>query len=275
MRFGICANPGSFPARSGETPAAALRRSLATLRDEGADYIEFTVSAVFPEGSAQEFDQLYAALEGAALKAEAFNSFIPKHHSITGPSVNLEKVLAYCRVALERCKALGGDVVVLGSAGARKIPDGFDHARGEAQFVEFCRALDPLAVEIGIDIAIEPLNSKEDNLVRTVEHGIRLVDTIKGKRIHLLADLYHMAEDKEPVTNAAKAGARLVHTHVADLGRVAPGFAPNGEEDFVGFFRALKSAKYDRRCSFEGRFESIEKQSKPLLKLLKRRWKEA
>ncbi len=196
MRFGICANPGSFPARAGETPAAALRRGLSALRDDGADYIEFTVSAVFPEGSAQEFDQLYAALDGAELRVEAFNSFIPKHHSITGPSVNLERVLAYCRVALERCKAVGADVVVLGSAGARTVPDGFDHARGEAQFVEFCRALDPMAVEIGIDIAIEPLNGKEDNLVRTVEHGIRLVDTIKGKRIHLLADLYHMSEDK-------------------------------------------------------------------------------
>lgn len=275
MRFGICANPGSFPARAGETAAAALKRGLSTLRDEGADYIEFTVSAVFPEGSVEEFEQLRTALEGAALRVEAFNSFIPKHHSITGPSVDLSKVLAYCRVALQRCKAIGGEVVVLGSAGARKVPEGFDHARGEAQFIEFCRALDPLAVEVGIDIAIEPLNGKEDNLIRTVEHGIRLVDAIQGKRIRLLADLYHMAEDKEPVANAARAGARLIHTHVADIGRVAPGFAASGEEDFVGFFRALKSAGYDRRCSFEGRFDSIEKQSNPLLDLLKRRWQEA
>ena len=274
MRFGICAGPNSFPPNAGETPAAATKRFLAFVRDAGADYIEFTVSAVAPEGSPAEFEQLQSALSGAALRAEAFNSFIPGHHPITGPAVNLAAGLKYCQVALQRCKAVGADVVVLGSGRARRIPDGFERATAEAQFVKFCQELDPIADAIGIDIAIEPLNTKEDNLINTVSAGAKLVDTIGRKRIQLLADLYHMSEDKEPVANVAAAGSRLIHTHLADLGRVAPGYA-QGEEDFLGFFKNLKKAKYDQRCSFEGKFDSVEKQTKPLVDLMKKRWAEA
>ena len=275
MRFGICAGPNSFSPNAGETQKDATRRLLAFVRDAGADYIEFTVGAVSPEGSAAEFEQLQSALSGAALRAEAFNSFIPGHHPITGPAVNLAALLKYCEIALQRCKAVGADVVVLGSGRARRIPDGFDRAAAEAQFVKFCQELDPIADAIGIDIAIEPLNVKEDNLVTTVSAGAKFVDTIARKRIKLLADLYHMSEDKEPVSNVAAAGARLIHTHLADLGRVAPGYAAQGEEDFKGFFKNLKKAGYDRRCSFEGKFDSIEQQTKPLLELMKKRWKEA
>jgi D-psicose/D-tagatose/L-ribulose 3-epimerase len=274
VRFGICASPSSFTPNPGETPTEALRRMLQLIREAGADYIEFTVGSVFPEGSVADFEALRAALEGAALRPEAFNTFIPKHHPITGPAVNMSALLKYCQTALQRCRALGGEIVVLGSGAARRIPDGFDRAAAQAQFVKFCQELDPIAEQAGVTIALEPLNTKEDNLLTSVKAGAALMDTVARKRIRLLADLYHMSEEKEPLSNVADAGARLVHSHLADLGRVAPGFAANGEEDFRGFFRNLKQANYDQRCSFEGRFESIEKQTKPLLDLLKKRWSE-
>lgn len=275
MRFGICCGPGSFTPQTQGQPLSAIPRLMQVLQDAGADYVEFTVGAVSPLAPEAEFESLRTALDPYPLKVEAFNSFIPGSHRITGPDVDLARVLDYCRTALRRCRALGGQVVVLGSSGARKAPEGFDLARAERQFVEFCLELGPVAEEAGIDIAIEPLNRNEDNLVLSVEHGIRLVDAISHPRIQLLADLYHMSEEKEPLDHIAAAGSRLRHTHCADLGRAAPGFAAAGEEDFAGFFRNLRRAGYDRRCSFEGVFTSIEAQSKPLLELLRRRWDES
>jgi sugar phosphate isomerase/epimerase len=275
VRFGICCGLGSFVAQIKDQPLSALPRLMDTLKSAGADYVEFGVATVMPEAPEQEFEKLQRAMAPCPLRAEAFNSFIPGKHRITGPDVNRKAVLDYCRVALRRCKALGGEVVVLGSAGARKVPDGFDPKKAEGQFIEFCRELNPIAEEIGIDIAIEPLNRKEDNLILSVEHGKRLVDAVAKPRIRLLADLYHMSEEKEPREVLAKTGACLCHTHLADLGRVAPGFAPNGEEDFIGFFRNLRKAGYDKRCSFEGSFKDIEQQSKPVIDLLRKRWAEA
>lgn len=275
MRFGICCGLGSFVAQIKDQPLSSLPKLMDTLKTAGADYVEFGVATVAPDGPEADFEKLRRAMAPCPLRAEAFNSFIPGKHRITGPEVNLKAVLAYCRAALRRCKALGGEVVVLGSSGARKVPEGFDAAKAESQFIEFCRELAPLADEIGIDIAIEPLNRKEDNLILSVAQGMRLVDAIGKARIRLLADLYHMSEEKEPREILAQAGARLCHTHLADLGRVAPGFAARGEEDFIGFFRNLRRAGYDRRTSFEGKADDLEKQSKPLLDLLKKRWAEA
>jgi len=273
MRFGICCGPGSFAPQVEDQPQSSLTKLVEVLQAAGADYIEFPVGAVMPAGGQAEWEELRDAMAPLALKVEAFNSFIPATHRITGPDVDLDAVLEYAGTALQRCKELGGAVVVLGSAGARRVPDGFDHTEAEQQFIEFARRLGPVAESVGIDIAIEPLNSKEDNLVLSVEQGARIVDEVGHPRIQLLADFYHMFEDGEPVENVAAAGARLRHTHLADIGRVAPGYA-EGEADFIGFFSNLRAAGYDGRCSFEGRIDDLEAQAKPLLDLMKQRFAE-
>ncbi|MBV9865253.1 MAG: sugar phosphate isomerase/epimerase [Abitibacteriaceae bacterium] len=275
MKFGICCGPGSFAPQVEGQPLSAVPPLMEGLQAAGADYVEFGVGAVMPAGGEAEFEKLRTALEPYPLKVEAFNSFIPAKHRITGPDVQLQEVLDYCRTALTRCQVLGGEVVVLGSAGARKVPAGFDPQEAEQQFIHFCRELGAVASEVGIDIAIEPLNSQEDNLILTVEQGARIMDEVGHPRIQLLADLYHMIEENEPVTAVAAAGKRLRHTHVADLGRVAPGYATEGEADFTGFFRNLRQTGYDARCSFEGKFDDITAQSKPLIDLLRQRWQEA
>lgn len=275
MRFGICCYPGVLVSEQKNEPLSALPQVMEVLQAAGADYLEFSVASVMPESDEHEFEKLKVALAPYTLRVEAFCSFIPRHFPIVGPLVDLGAVLNYCRTALRRCSAIGADVVVLGSAGARKIPPGFDRAKAEEQFIEFCRALGPVANDNGIDIAIEPLNQKEDNLIVSVEHGIRMVDAIAHPRIRLLADLYHIAVEKEPLSHVASGGHRLCHTHVADKGRAAPGFSQEGEEDFVGFFRQLRLAGYDGRCSFEGSFGDMKKQARPAMDLLRKRWIES
>lgn len=273
MKFGICCGPGSFAPQVKGQPLSALPQLMESMAEAGADYVEFGVGAVM--GSEEDFNLLREALAPLPLKVEAFNSFIPAQHRITGPDVKLDEALNYCRTAMARCRAIGADVIVLGSGGARRVPEGFEREQALAQFVEFGRALGPLAEEAGIDIAIEPLNKREDNLINSVAHGARLVDEIGHPRIQLLADLFHMFEDGESLYSVTMAGSKVKHTHVADLGRVPPGFASGGEANFKGFFRHLKGAGYEARCSFEGSFADIAAQSKPLLDLLKQRWHEA
>lgn len=273
MKFGICCGPGSFAPQVEGQALSALPRLMEVMQAAGADYVEFGVGAVM--GSEIEFEQLQNALSTLPLKVEAFNSFIPAKHRLTGPDVNLDDVLEYCCVALTRCKALGGAVVVLGSGGARRVVEGFEREEALQQFVEFGRLLGPIADEIGIDIAIEPLNKNEDNLINSVKHGAQLVDEINQPRIQLLADLYHMFADGESLYSVTAAGARIKHTHVADLGRVAPGYASGGEANFAGFFRELKAIGYEARCSFEGSSHDLVAQAKPMLDLLKKRWQQA
>lgn len=274
MQFGVCVDPKSLLQHQ---EAGDLSDFLDELKEAGVEYWEFPVgAAVAPEA---EWERLRAMVESTSLSVPAFNSFVPAVHRITGPDVNLPGVLDFCRLALHRCRALGGDVVVLGSAGARRVPPGFDPQRAQEQFVEFCRALGPLADAADMDIAIEPLNGQEDNLILSVTRGAEIMDEVAHPRIRLLADFYHMIEEQEPPAAAARAGARLRHTHLADLGRVVPGFAPEGEADFVGFFRALRESGYtDRpyaRCSFEGKMNDLQAQVPPMMDFLHARWRQS
>jgi sugar phosphate isomerase/epimerase len=123
MKFGICCGPTSL-AQEAENVSASVARLMAFMQEAGADYVEFGVGATLPEGDETEWETLRAAVSAQALRVEAFNSFIPGYHRITGPDVNLQRVLDYCRTALPRCKALGGEVVVLGSAARAKCPMG-------------------------------------------------------------------------------------------------------------------------------------------------------
>jgi sugar phosphate isomerase/epimerase len=108
-----------------------------------------------------------------------------------------------------------------------------------------------------------------------VHDGATIVEEVGHPNLQLLADLYHMAEEKEPVANVAEAGKLIRHTHLADRGRVAPGYSTQGEEDFIGFFRALRQAGYNARCSFEGSFSDMSTQLKPSLDLMRQRWEES
>lgn len=264
MKFGICTAPGALG-----DPA----RLLNTLAEAGADYVEWTVGSLM--ASESEFEKLRAIAQNGPIKPEAFCVFLPPHHRITGPNVNLTVALGYAGEAVRRIGLIGGEIVVLGSGSARKVPVGFSMDEARRQFEEFARELAPRAQENGVTVVIEPLNSKEDNLITSVEVGAQVTREIDRAAIRLLADFFHMNEDGEGVQSVLEAGGLLRHTHVADLGRVAPGFAKDGEADFLAFFGALKAVEYDARCSFEGKTDDLSRQAKPLLAHLRERFEQA
>ncbi len=274
MRFGICCGPGSFAPQVVNQPLSEVPALLDRICEAGAEYVEFPVGAVSPFDSEAKFEELLKTMQKAPLRAEAFNSFIPAQHRITGPDVKLADALAFCRTSLRRCKLLGGEVVVLGSSGARRYPAGFDAQRAQAQFVKFVREVAAIAGEIGIVVALEPLNSKEDNLLTSVAQGMALCQKLEHPNIQLLADSFHMFEDNEPFDVLPRVRSRLVHVHVASRRRGVPGAAPEDVPDFAGFFGGLRRAGYDSRCSFEGRFDDINAQCKPLLGWLRTQWRD-
>ena len=260
MKFGICCAPNAL----GE-PA----HTLEMLAQAGADYVEWSVGSVMQ--SEAEWEKLREVVAASPIKPEAFNVFIPASHRLTGPEVDLQGALDYASEAMRRCSALGAQIIVLGSGGARKLQDGWAPTRGLDQFETFCRELGPRAARHNVTVVIEPLNKSEDNLINSVAAGAAIVDAVDHPNIKLLADFYHMFHDDEAVDDVAKVGDRLKHAHLADLGRVAPGFAAEGEADFAGFFRALNAANYDARCSFEGKTTDLAAQAGPIIAHMKQR----
>jgi sugar phosphate isomerase/epimerase len=244
MQIGICAGP--------EFAAVASKA--------GVDYFEWTVGAYLqPRQDEAAFKTAVQKVKSTPSSCPAVNIFIPADLKITGPSVDMPALTAYAETALERARQAGVKVIVFGSGGARRIPEGFERQAAEAQLVNFGRMLGPLARQAGVMIAVEPLNRKECNILNSVAESALYVRKVDHPSFRLLVDAYHWALEDESPQAIADNGDLLVHAHIATKTSRLP---PGAEDfDFLPFFQALSQARYNERISIEAKLPPIDDQS--------------
>jgi sugar phosphate isomerase/epimerase len=216
----------------------------------GYAYIEAGVrSLLLPDKPQEAFEAGLRQIRDAGIPVPACNGFFPGDTKLVGPEPQTAAALPYAETTFERAARAGVRIIVLGSGGARRIPEGFDPDRARGQFISFCRQLGPRAEAHDVTVALEPLNRGETDLINTVSEAVTVVDEVDHPSIRLVADLYHMLRENESATAIRKAGKRICHCHVADREqRTPPGTAG---DDFRPFFAALKSVGYHGRISVE------------------------
>lgn len=246
--------------------------NIAIVEKAGYDYVELPVNSVKPEKEEKEFLQVRKQIEQLDIKPEVFNCFIPAHLKIVGPSTDSTRIYNYVRIALERVAILGGEIVVFGSGGARKIPERFSRENALRQLKDFLKMASDEAQKNNLLIAIEPLRKEETNVIHQLKEAYELSLKVNQKLIRVLADLYHMNEENEPLSNLIKVKDRLIHIHVADTGRKYPG---SGEYDYSSFFKFLKEARYDARISCECKWNNFTQEMGKALSFLRNKWKTA
>ncbi len=183
MKFGICDNP----------------QSIARLAPGTIDYIELGLSRLAAM-SDEEFAGVGAQVRALGIPAETTNGFFPSTLKLTGPNYDRKAIKEYSRSALERAASLGIGTCVLGSGTARRIDEGVEPEEAKKQFDEAVVTAGDAAAEYGITIVLEPLNRRETNLLNTVSEGAVMCRRLKHPNVMLLADLYHFAVEKEPLT---------------------------------------------------------------------------
>ncbi len=251
MRLGICIAPDTL------TDAAAA----------GFDFAETGVWALAPDKGEADFAPLRSAMLNAPIRIEAVNCFLPGELKVTGPTVDLEPVRRHMELVLRRAAEVGATIMVFGSGGARKLPAGFPVERGWSQLADAARLAADIAVRHGITIIMEPLYIRACNFFNRVDQGSAFVDRVGHAHLRLLADLFHVADGREPFTNIAAAGKRLAHIHLATPS--IPQTAPGTDYDFEGFFAALRQAGYDGRVSVEDNPGLLGKSKLPRIEALR------
>ncbi len=237
MRYAICSND----------PAV-----IADSREAGFDYVEVSVpSFVRPSEPEPVFEETLASYRAAGLPIESANLFLPYDLRCTGPdAVSLDRLADYSETVFRRLAAAGVPIVVFGSGGARRLPEGWPKETADGQFVALLSRIGPLAERHGVKIAVEPLARVECNYINTVDEGAALARASGSPAVGVLADCFHWARNGEGADTILAAKDRFLHAHVATLpGRKAPGMEPY---DFVPFFRALAVIGYDGRVTVEG-----------------------
>ena len=236
ITLGICSGPGS----------------AAKLKAVGFEFLEGSVGgSLKPDKTDEEYAPELERIKTCGLPMISCNGFFSGQFRLTGPEEGLrhDAAIKFAVTACERADKIGLTGIVLGSGGARNAPEGFDIDKAREQFIAFCKKLGSAIADRKVVIMLEPLNKKESNFLNTVSEGIEMVDAINHPRIKLLADIYHMMKDGEQPDSIRKAGARILHCHVAELeGRQFPG---NKGEDLRPYYRALRDIGYKGGISCE------------------------
>jgi sugar phosphate isomerase/epimerase len=255
MRFGCCVGPDRID----------------VLARAGYDFCELPASAVRPFDDDAAAQPALRQIAAAPLRPEAFNVLVPAQLPLVGPGADLAALRTYLRRAFGRMAQLGAEVAVLGSGAARRIPDGMPRAQALEQLAAVLALAADEAGRAGITLALEHLNQGETNVFTSLAECQAFVQERRSARLQLLADLYHLELEHEPLAHVVAAAPLLAHVHVAGGGRRAPyveGY------DYAGFMAALRDAGYDRRISAECAWEDLETQAAPALVFMRSQWDE-
>lgn len=264
MRFGICV--------SVEDIAAAERA--------GYEYVELTVTNVVPEIDKAEIEALKKLLRGFSIRPEAWRRFIPTELPLVGQEVNFAKITDFVRTTLGRIGELGGKVVVFGSPGARNIPEGLSRDRAHQQLIRFLQMTADVAAENNVIVVIEPILRRNCNVLNSVPEAVALAQELDRPEIKVMADLFHMMAESEPIGAITEAGEYLYHVHMP-----VPDIPGLGEPRSITtrlpiyptreLLERLWGINYKHRVSAEDldrRFMNLEREAPLVLSHLKATW---
>lgn len=242
MRYGLCANMDARDAWG-----VGFER-IPVLKNLGYDYVELPLAQMVQMPEIAFEQEVLSRLACFGLRCETCNNLFPASVRLTGPEADSGRISEYVDRAMALAARAGAKVVVMGSSGARNLPEGVTIAEGYRDLSRALGILSPAAARHGIEIAIEPLNRLESNLLNSYLSSLYLAALSGTPNVGALVDAYHFGMGNEPLDNLLVQPP--VHVHYAGLlGRMLP-----RKPDAFGcaFFLHLREAGYDRRVSLEG-----------------------
>lgn len=223
------------------------------VRDAGADFVEPYVvgnyvtlaeGVVTPhrpgDGLHPSFVVLFAGdvkLSTPGADPELFATYLDATAAVLGP------------------EAAPGAFVVLGSGGARAIPEGVDRAMGERLFLEHLVAARDAYAKAGLELLLEPLNPAESNLARSFREAVELLDGAGLSDVRLVWDTYHAGRCAEDLAFVADQVHRIAHVHHSGPDRLPPSRAPRASLDLL---RVVLDRGYTGHISLECQFENLD-----------------
>lgn len=256
MRLGICCFKPEY---------------FAIAKAAGFDYVEGSLMDIAKMDDA-EWSAYKQALLESGLQAECFCCAF-SGLDLVGDGVNYEAIAVYFDHALSRAAELGAQVVVIGSGGARNVPDGYDREKAIDQFCRVLNVCGDIAKTYNIRVVIEPLGPKETNLVNTVAEGKEMVRRAAHSHVGCLVDFYHTYRSGETLDAVRETASPLWHAHIARANddRGVP-LAEDVEQVKI-WATALKESGYDARLSVEAvfapDFETAAYATRPIIECFK------
>lgn len=216
----------------------------------GFDYLEVSLKWL-QTLSPEELDEFEAELKKHGVTVDAFNCFYGPEVKLMGDEVDLEQIKKVTRENVDLAARFNPSVVVIGSGGARTIPEGFPKEKAVKIFSEAVDLAASICAEKGIRVVIEPLRHKETNFINTILEGKEMGEAIGNPNVGCLIDFFHFAQNGEEMDTIDQLEGKLIHAHLARPSddRLVP--RKEDEATVRLWMEKLRKIGYDERLTLE------------------------
>ena len=231
---------------------ARVCRFVADLGYTGLEVAPFTLAPRITDVSPDRRRTLRRQAEDCGLTILGLHWLLAKTEGlhVTSPDEAVRRRTADYLVELARCcRDLGGELMVFGSPGQRRVPAGHDRAQAVDFVVDTFRRAAPGIADHGVKLCLEPLSPPEADFINTCDEALEILGKLGHKNFALHLDVKAMHTEEVVMPELiARHGKTAGHFHANDVNRRGPGF---GDTDFVPIFRALKASGYPGWVSVE------------------------
>ena len=215
----------------------------------GYDYAEISPGLLGIDEAAGTLEQkTLEQIQASPVPVKAMCGFVNRL-KVVGPEVDNPRVRDYVVRLFDAMQQVGVSVIGYGSGGSRFVPDGFSRDRALEQVNDFLQMCADLGEPRGVQVALEPYNYDDANLINTIPEGVEMVQKVNRSAIQLMADFFHMRLNGESFDTLAAAGPYLIHGHIAEPGRGRPQTTP---AEHAAYLQALCETGYYGRVTQTG-----------------------
>src|SRR5258708_1229822 len=218
------------------------------IKEMGYDVVEIPVE----DPGLIETGKIKAALIASDLQAVICGAFGPSRDLTHDDPAYHKTSFEYILSCLDICSRLGAGFLagpMYSAVGNARLVPGEQRKREWDRAVINLRKVCDIAGDMGLDIALEPLNRFESDLINTAEDVMRLIAEIDHASAKVLLDGFHMSIEEPDIEKAiVLAGDKLAHVQVSENHR---GTAGTGERRWDIFRKGLGAINYSGVVSIE------------------------
>ena len=214
---------------------------IVRLKGLGFDLIEVAVE----DPALVDIKALKDALEKSGMTAVMCGAFGPGRNLSSLDEEERANAESYLKWMIDAAAELDAGPVIgpmYSAVGKDRLEDPADREQELQLAVSGLKKMCKYAVERGVQLAFEPLNRFETDMINVVEQGLQLIADVGAPNLGLHIDTFHMhIEEKDSAAAIRKAGDRVFHVHACENDRGVPG---TGQVDWEGVFQALIEINY-------------------------------
>ena len=227
---------------------ASAHELFPKIAEMGFNVVEIPVEDV----SVINIKEVKLALQQYNLTADICGAFGPTR-DLTSEDESIHKnCFSYIESCLDMCVEVGAGFFcgpMYSAVGkARMVPP--QQRKDEWNLaVRNLRMVCTMAADRGLQLALEPLNRFESDLVNTVDDVLRLINDINHPAAKIMIDGFHMNIEERDLEKAIiKAGDKVIHVQVSENYRGTPG---TGQTQWDSFRRGLEAINYQGTVTIE------------------------